>query len=430
MKSKIISSTKPISGTIFQDRTFIIAWIFGLFFYFLEYVVRSAPAVMISQLTDLFKIKALGVSAILGTYYYTYSVTSLVAGASLDRFGARNPIAIGTAVLFLGCFAFAVPSVAMGNTGRLLQGAGSAFAFTGCVYLATHGFSSRFLATAIGITQCIGMLGGSAGQFVTGPLLKSGLNVTTFWITIGIACGVVSFLLFISTPKEVKTIPDKRISAILVPYRIVFSNLQSYLSGMISGLLFAPTTIFAMTWGVTFLQHDRILSYESAVVTCSMVPLGWVIGAPLLGWISDVIGRRKPVLSVGILVMMACLTQLAYLPNLLPAVITMLLFGIASGVAMIPYSIIKEANPDLVKGSATGGINFLTFGVTAILGPVFADYFGKTLQSSPNPAQHFSSSILFLLFTTAVALIFSFIIGETGTQKNTSMHFKILNYEI
>ena len=31
---------------------------------------------------------------------------------------------------------------------------------------------------------------------------------------------------------------------------------------------------------------------------------------------------------------------------------------------MIPYTMIKEGNPDEVKGSATGGINFITFGVT------------------------------------------------------------------
>ena len=41
----------------------------------------------------------------------------------------------------------------------------AAFAFVGAVYLASHGFSARYLATAIGVTQCLGMLGGSAGQF-------------------------------------------------------------------------------------------------------------------------------------------------------------------------------------------------------------------------------------------------------------------------
>jgi MFS family permease len=62
---------------------------------------------------------------------------------------------------------------AAADVGRLFQGAGSAFAFTGAVYLAAHGLPARYLATAIGLTQCFGMLGGSAGQFAVAPLNTS-----------------------------------------------------------------------------------------------------------------------------------------------------------------------------------------------------------------------------------------------------------------
>ena len=52
-------------------RAFIVAWLFSLAFYFLEYAMRSSPAVMIPQLSKAFGVSALGVSDILGTYYYT-----------------------------------------------------------------------------------------------------------------------------------------------------------------------------------------------------------------------------------------------------------------------------------------------------------------------------------------------------------------------
>ncbi len=45
--------------------------------------------------------------------------------------------------------------------------------------------------------------------------------------------------------------------------------------------------------------------------------------------------------------------------------------GIASGAAMLPYTVIKEANPPRVSGTATGVINFLNFTFSALLGPVF-----------------------------------------------------------
>ena len=38
---------------------------------------------------------------------------------------------------------------------------------------------------------------------------------------------------------------------------------------------------------------------------------------------------------------------------------------------MLPYTVIKEANPPAVSGTATGVVNFLNFTFSALLGPVF-----------------------------------------------------------
>jgi len=397
-------------------KIYVIAWIFGLVFYFLEYAVRSAPAVMIPELSDIFGVSTIGVSAILGTYYYTYSVTSLVSGITLDKIGAKYTIPAGLFILGLGCFLFSIPNTFAGNAGRLLQGAGSAFAFTGCVYLATHGFSSRSLATAIGFTQCLGMLGGSAGQFAVGPLVHSVLSVYGFWIYAAIASLVVGVALFLVTPSEPKSPGNNQEpkTPLLQPYKIVFTNPQSYLCGIVSGLLFAPTTIFIMTWGVAFFEQDLGFSYQQATLVSSMVPLGWVIGCPLLGWFADKIGRRKPALLAGALLMLLSLAQLIFLPGLLPAAASRLLFGIGSGAAMIPYSVIKEANPDQVKGSATGAINFLTFGVTALLGPVFTRYYGQSLATITNHEAHFQASGIFWMFIIVAAMGLSLLLQETG----------------
>ena len=397
-------------------RGFIISWALGCIFYLLQYAIRSSPAVMISELSDAFSMSAFEISSILGAYYYTYAVASLLAGVAYDRYGAKYPIAIGAGIICLGCLLFSMSGMLSGYAGRLLQGAGSAFSFTGCVYLAARGFAAKYIATAIGFTQCMGMLGGSSGQFITGPLIQGGLPVHLFWIVMGAACGLIAILLVFTTPKEVSEHGAAKVSRnIILPYKIVFSNPQSYMSGLISGLLFVPTTVFAMTWAISFFVNDREMNRNTAVIASAMVPMGWVIGCPLMGFISDKIGRRKPVLVCGSIVMILCFVQLFFLAGVLPALFTMLLFGIASGAAMIPYTMIKEANPDEVKGSATGGINFITFAVTSCLAPVFASYFGKTLSVAANKEAHFQAAGLFLLAVIAAALIISLFIRETGT---------------
>src|SRR6202161_4640612 len=98
-------STEPRA---FHASAYKLAWGAALIFYFLEYVVRSAPAVMIHALTTAFSVEAVCVSAIIGAYYYTYSITSLAAGAALDRFGAKAPVAIGAVLLGIGCLLFVV----------------------------------------------------------------------------------------------------------------------------------------------------------------------------------------------------------------------------------------------------------------------------------------------------------------------------------
>ncbi|NRT12915.1 MFS transporter [Flavobacterium sp. 14A] len=397
---------------------YILAWAFGLLFYLLEYAVRSAPSVMIPELSTAFATSPKRVTSVIGMYYLTYSVTSLIAGIALDKLGAKYPLSIGTIIAGLGCILFAVASIYDGYIGRLLQGAGSAMAFPACVYLAARAFSPRKLATAIGVTQCLGMLGGSAGQFLIGPALRDGYSLHFIWIGLGaliILIGV--FILFVTPKDEIKPLKhseDK--SSWLDPYKIVFTNKQSYLSGAISGLLFAPTTIFAMTWGVAFFQKDRNMDFESATLASAFVALGWVVGCPLMGWIADKIGRRKPVLIVGASLMIINLLQLLYLPTLYPAYISTFLLGVASGAAMIPYSVIKESNPDNVKGSATGAINFLTFGVTSLLGPLFSYLYGNTLLTAVDRETHFQSAGLFWVVCIGMAIVFALLLRETGKK--------------
>ena len=408
-------TTKASVETDGSAHAYIVAWTIALIFYVLEYSTRSAPGVMIPQLERAFSRDGVGVGNILGTYYYTYSITSLVAGLALDRYGAKYVVPIGSSVLGIGCLVFISGNPESAYLARLLQGAGSAFAFTGAVYLASHGFSSKWLATAIGVTQSLGMLGGSAGEFVVGPLMQTGINWQAVWVFIGLAALAVAAGLVFITPTWTRPTATSPQESLLAPYAIVLRNPQSYYCGVVSGLLFAPTTIGAMTWGVAFLETDRHFTYGAAVLAASFVPLGWAFGCPLMGWAADTIGLRKPVLFAGIALMAAAIVQISFLPDLLPAAATLFIFGVASGVAMIPYSIIKEANPDNVKGSATGAINFIVFGVTAALGPVFSALFAKTL-SIGDPVAHFQYAGSFWLAGVIFAALIALLLRETGSE--------------
>ena len=394
-----------------------VAWLLTALFYFYQYAMRSAPAVMMPQLSTAFGLSALGVASIVGLFYYGYSPFSLVAGAAMDRLGPRRLVPFAAVGVGVGALLFATGNTQAASVGRFMQGAGGVFALVGAIYIATKNFPVSQAATLIGATQMFGMAGGSAGQFLVGPMIGNGLAWNHFWIGMGVAGLLIGVVLFFLIPKE----PPAEGQAVgLKPiaraFGVVFRNPQSILCGLIAGLLFIPTTIFDMIWGVRYLQEAHGLDYGAAVMRSSTVPFGWIIGCLLLGFVSDRIGRRKPVLIGAALVLLACLAWILYgKAGVFPPYAIGLVAGIASGAAMLPYTIIKEANPPEFGGTATGVVNFLNFTFSALLGPVF----GWILQRvSGGSAQmelgDFQTTFKPMLYGVGIAIVLILILRETG----------------
>jgi MFS family permease len=232
----------------------------------------------------------------------------------------------------------------------------------------------------------------------------------------GVAGLVIAGVLALLLPREERRPATPGGGGVLAGFATVFKNPQSLLCGFIAGLLFIPTTIFDMVWGVRFLQEGHGVDYASAVLRSASVPFGWIIGCPLLGALSDRLGRRKPVILGGALGLLGCLAWILYGdPTLLPPYVLGLATGIVSGAAMLPYSVIKEANPSGLGGTATGVVNFLNFTFSALLGPVF----GGRLQAASGGAEsmglaHYQAAFAPLLGGVALAIVLTLMLRETG----------------
>ena len=393
-----------------------IAWLVAAIYYFFQYVLRSAPSVMLPQMSSAFGVSAVGMAGIIGLFYYGYSPFSLVAGAGMDWLGPRKVVPIGAAIAGIGALLFATGDGTVGSIGRLLQGVGGVFAPVGAIYIACEYFPPSKAATLVGATQMFGMAGGAAGQFIVGPWIAKGLAWNTFWTGLGVVVLILAVLLFILLPKARPVEKLGTGSGVIQSFYLVFRNPQSILCGLIAGLLFIPTTIFDMIWGVRYLQEAHAFDYASAVIRTSMVPLGWIIGCPLLGLVSDRIGRRKPVIIAAAAVLLACLAWILFgRSDVFPPYVLGLVAGIASGAAMLPYTVIKEANPPQLGGIATGVVNFLNFTFSALLGPVFGWVLSRLSGGADvMQQQHYQIAFAPLLLGVAIAITLTFFLRETG----------------
>ena len=166
--------------------------------------MRSAPAVMVPEMSAAFGLTPVGVASLVGLFYYAYAPFSLVAGVAMDQLGPRKVVPLGAATVAVGALLFSTGDPTLASIGRFMQGAGGVFALIGAVYIATTHFPASRAATLIGATQMFGMAGGSAGQFVVGPAIARRPAVGS---ASGCAMGIVGIpiavlLLFLFIPKR------------------------------------------------------------------------------------------------------------------------------------------------------------------------------------------------------------------------------------
>ena len=67
-----VVSTHISEVTAPRAKMAVVVWLLTSVFYFYQYALRSAPAVMMPQLSDAFGLTAMGVASMVGIFYYGY----------------------------------------------------------------------------------------------------------------------------------------------------------------------------------------------------------------------------------------------------------------------------------------------------------------------------------------------------------------------
>jgi hypothetical protein len=180
-------------------------------------------------------------------------------------------------------------------------------------------------------------------------------------------------------------------------------------------LLFIPTTILDMTWGVRYLQEGHGFDYGSAVLRSAAVRLA---GSSVVRYsvLLRSAGTPKASHRRWRAVLLVCVAWILYGPtDVLPPYALGLTAGVASGAAMIPYTVIKEVNPPQSVATATGVVNFLNFTFSALLGPIF----GRLLAAASGAAdtmalEHYQAAFRPLVFGVGLAIVLTLFLKETG----------------
>lgn len=357
----------------FGSRAWLV-WCLGALSFSYAFFQRVAPSVMVADLMRDFAVGAAVLGNLSAVYFYVYAGLQIPVGLALDRWGPRRMLSGAAVVAAIGSATFAASdSIALAYVGRLLVGIGCAVGFVGALKLATHWFPPERFAFVSGMTMLVAMLGAITGQAPLALLVDAyGWRPSLYGaaaVAAVLAC--VTWLVVRDRPPGVAGPHAVERIALTAGLVRVFAGWQNWMIALYAGTMAAPFLAYAGLWGVSHqMQLHGLERYEAAAAN-SLILIGWAVGAPAGGWISDRLGRRRIPMAASAALSLVGWLILLYTPPLSIFASQVLLFaiGLFSGAMVICIAAARERAPAAFGGATTGFINTAMVGSGALLQP-------------------------------------------------------------
>lgn len=350
----------------------VLPWIMfsiAVSFYCFIYFLRISPSTMKPELIEHFHITAAQFGNLAAFYYYAYTPMQIPVGVLIDKYGVRTSLVMACLICSLGLTIFisANESYAVACFGRFLMGFGSAFAYISVLKISSLWLPTRHFALAAGLTTALAMTTGIVSDYY----LSKWVHVIGYddalysSVIVGIILAAVIFLFLRSRPRpeHAHRPPAYRSSfpELFAGLRVIFSRAQTYYIGAIGLLLYLPASVFMDLWGIPYFQDAYHLSPEEAAKMMMMTFIGWIIGSPTAGYISDKIGLRRPPLLIASIAALIISLIIFYVPNISLHLMSILLFllGLFCGAHPLVFSLIRENNSNKLSGTSTATTNFM-----------------------------------------------------------------------
>lgn len=364
-----------------------------------EGMLRVSPAIMQKQLAQSVNISpdALG---LMGAFtLYIYLIMQVPIGVIYDRISTRYVIPGMIFICALGAFFFGWSyNVGFASLAKGMMAVSSPFAFLGSLIVAQRWFEHRHFALLAGTSQAVGSL----GILIAGVPVEALLQYYTSWRVVMVVLGSLGIVLALMCLMVVQDRPNEEEFHPPPPsyYRKqlkgVFSSSQTWWAAFYAFCGWGPMLVFVGPWGGPYLQKRFLISIDKAAGMFSLSWLALVVASPFLGWLSDRLGRRLPILRMSSLLGILCSLLLLYLPGKSLFVFGVLLFGlgVAASGQILTFPIVKEITSSTSMGLAVGLNN-----MAAVLGGIIS-------QGISSGILHFFPSVVNTYSLTAFRVAF------------------------
>ncbi|MCD6271276.1 MAG: MFS transporter [Deltaproteobacteria bacterium] len=381
--------TNKLSGPPMTLAWFI--WGLGALFYLAGFFQRVAPGVMTQELMQDFHISASGLGQLSALYFYSYVAMQIPTGILADTLGPRKLLTAGCMVAGLGTLLFALsPGFIWAGLGRLLIGGSVAVAFVGLLKLSSSWFPKNFYAFVSGNALSIGLI----GAITAGPPLRF-LMDTFNWRSVIFVTGLMTFVLGGLIWFVIRDWPQEKgypgyTDIIPQPETLSFKGIRqnlfkvltyrnTLLLFVIPGGIVGCILTFSGLWGVPYLISHHHLSPSKSATLTSCLLIGWAMGGPVFGWLSDLLGKRKPLYIFGAMVTALGWGFILFMESLsfYPMAVSLWITGFFSGCIIVSFAFVMESVPRSLSGTVSGLTNMGVMMGPMLLQPVV----GKILDT-------------------------------------------------
>tara|TARA_A100001015_G_scaffold83379_1_gene92552 strand:- start:60 stop:1307 length:1248 start_codon:yes stop_codon:yes gene_type:complete len=340
-----------------------------ILFYKYEYFLRLAPSTMVDYYISNYGYTPKEIGFIDAAYYWSYMPAQIAVGTVMDHYGVRRPLFLAIFSCIFGSILFGLEqSYYLVLLGRFLIGFGSAFGFVAVLKTASVWLPKRQFALAVGIATSLGMLGAILSLILMTSLVNHYGVQPTIDITIALGLSLVIavyFMVFDRKTTSRKSHGKKRFSMVFKTFFKVIREPQMWLIGFIGIALYLPTQMFSGLWAMPYFVHIRKLQPEVASQISSLLYWGWIVGSPIVGYLSEYVPNKRMILMTGAILCAIMLSLIIYLPItslglLIPA---MFLLGLFSSTQILVFDIATCIIHHTYSGTAVAITNmFVTFG--------------------------------------------------------------------
>ena len=372
---------KAVTGTA------ISMCVLAIIFYYYEYYLRVAPSVMTSDLKFTFNLSEAAFGHLSAFFYYAYTPMQIPVGMMMDRFGPRRLLTFACFLCVLGTVLFGITGQFwIAAVGRFLLGFGSAFAYVGVLKLSNVWLPKKYFAFMAGLCTTLGMFGGiSCAILMSHLMLRVGWQLTLYYSA---AAGIILMLILWVVLRD-GTRHEKQDSGEmdlthevhlkLTGLKQIIASSQMWITGFIGLLTFLPITGFAEIWAMRFLETVGLSKFDAAT-GASMLFLGFAVGAPLWGIISDAMQSRRIPLMVGSFLSAGFMALVVFMPTTSLHVMYALLF-LSSFFASVEILIFAVSN-DISRHSVSATAIAFTNMVVMVGGVLLPPLIGKILDNA------------------------------------------------